>query len=285
MQHAKGVEVKPFLKRHSLIIGLVLLFLYTWTIDLSNSGILPFEVPFPIYITLGWGFIFASLLMTWLTLGRDEAVKLFKRLLIWRVGWKWFLAAFLIEPFCIAAGVYLNAALTRTPPDFSAVMAYQIFGESASLPLFFLPFFLLDLITNGEEMGWRGYALPRLQVKYSALASSLILGAIWGFWHLPKYITHFSTITFFWSMLHFLAFAVILTWLYNNTKGSLLIVAVSHAISNTVGVFVPMANTVSSGNMGSYIFYVFFEVLAAVVVTVLAGPANLSRMEEKQIQE
>lgn len=277
--------MNTFLKRHSLIIGLILMFLYTWTIDLSNSGVLPFKVPFPIYITLGWGFVFASLLMTWRTLGKTEAVKLFKRFFLWRVGWKWFLAALLIGPFCVVAGVYLNAAVTRTPPDFSAVMAYQIFGESASLPLFFLPFFLVDLITNGEEMGWRGYVLPRLQVKYSALASSLILGVIWAFWHLPKYASHFSTITFFWPMLHFLAFAVIQTWLYNNTKGSLLIVAVSHAISNTVGAFVPMANTISSENMGSYIFYVLFEVLAAIVVTVLAGPADLSRTDEKQIQE
>jgi hypothetical protein len=66
--------VKAFLNRHSLVIGLILMFLYTWTIDLANSGVLPFEVPFPIYITLGWGFIFASLLMTWLTLSKDETV-------------------------------------------------------------------------------------------------------------------------------------------------------------------------------------------------------------------
>ncbi|HNS62744.1 MAG TPA: hypothetical protein PKK96_17235, partial [Anaerolineales bacterium] len=72
--------------------------------------------------------------------------------------------------------------------------------------------------------------------------------------------------------------------LYNNTKGSLLIVAVCHAISNTVGVFMPLGNTSSSENMGSYIFYVLFEVLAAIVVTVVAGSARLSRTEEKQIQ-
>ncbi|MCK6583301.1 MAG: CPBP family intramembrane metalloprotease [Anaerolineales bacterium] len=274
-----------FLKRHSLIIGLVLMFLYTWTIDLSNSGVMPFEVPFPIYITLGWGFIFASLLMTGLTLGRDAVITLLKRFLIWRVGWRWFLAALLLEPFCIVSGVYLNAAFARIPPDFSEAMAYQIFGASASPLLFFPVFFLFDLITNGEEMGWRGYVLPRLQAKYNALTSTLILGAIWAFWHLPKYITHFNATAFGWAALHFLSFAVIQTWLYNNTRGSLLIVAVSHAISNAVGVFMPMANTVSSENMGSYIFYVLFEVLAAIVITVVAGPARLSRTEEKQVQE
>lgn len=277
--------MKNFLKRRSVIVGLVLMFLYTWTIDLSNSGILPFEVPFPIYITLGWGFIFAALLMTWLTLGRDETTKLFKRFFLWRVGWKWFLAALLLQPACIVAGVYLNAVLTRTPPDFSVTMAYQIFGASASPPVSFPVFFLFDLLTNGEEMGWRGYVLPRLQAKYNALTASLFLGVIWAFWHLPKYVTHFDATAFGWAVLHFLAFAVIQTWLYNNTRGSLLVVAVSHAISNAAGVFMPMANTASGENMGPYILYVLLEVLTAMVVTVLAGAANLSRTEERQRQE
>ena len=277
-------SASQFLKRYSLVIGILLMFLYTWTIDLSNVGILPFQFPFPIYITLGWGFIFASVIMTGLTLGKDAVIVLLKRYLQWRVGWKWFLAALLLKPTFIIAGVYLDAALTRVPPDFSNVIAYELFGESASLPLFFLPFFLVEIIINGEEIGWRGYVLPRLQAKYNALASTLILGVIWGFWHLPKYITHFSIVTVGWAMLHFLAFAVILTWLYNNTKGSLLMVAICHAISNTVAIFMPMANTVSSEHMGSYIIYVLLEVVAAVVIIFVAGPARLSRTEEKQMQ-
>lgn len=274
----------PFLKRHSMIIGLALMFLFTWPIDLSNAGILPFKVPFAVYLTLGWGFIFASLLMTGLTLGREAVITMLKRYLIWRVGLQWLLAALLLEPACILGGVILHAALTQTTPDFNAVMAYRIFGTPASLLLFFLPFFLVDLVTNGEEMGWRGYILPRLQAKHAALTSSLILGVVWGFWHLPKYIVHFSPSTFAWSILHFMAFAVLLTWLYNNARGSLLVVAVCHAISNTVAVFLPIANMASGENMGSYIFYVLFEVTAAIVVTVVAGPARLSRTKAMQVQ-
>ena len=277
--------MKSYLKRHSLVIGIILMFLYTWTIDLANSGTLPIHFPFAIYITLGWGFIFASLLMTGLTLGKDAVIILLKRFLLWRVGWKWFLAALLLEPVFVIAGVYVNAALTQVSPDFSSVIAYQLFGASANLPLFILPFFLMDLITNGEEMGWRGYVLPRLQAKYSALTSTLILGVIWGFWHLPKFISHFDAVAFAWFMLHIMAVAVLYTWLYNNTKGSLLMVALFHAVSNTTGVFMPMANTISSGNMGAYIIHVLLEVIAAIVVTFIAGPAQLSRTEEKQIQE
>jgi membrane protease YdiL (CAAX protease family) len=133
-------------------------------------------------------------------------------------------------------------------------------------------------------MGWRGYVLPRLQAKYNALISTLILGVIWGIWHLPKFIAHFDVVAFAWFMLHIMAFSVILTWLYNNTNGSLLIVAVCHAVSNTTGVFMPMASTVSSEHMGSYIIYVLLEVIAAIVVTVVAGPARLSRTEAMQAQ-
>ena len=274
-----------FLKRHSLVIGIILMFLYTWTIDLANADILPIQVPFPIYITLGWGFIFASLLMTGLTLGKEAVTALLKRYVQWRVGWKWFLVALFLEPVFVVTGVYINALVTRVPPDFSSVMAHDIFGTSANLLLFILPFFLVEIITNGEEMGWRGYVLPRLQAKYSALSSTLILGVIWGIWHLPKFLSNFDIVDFGWFMVHIMAFAVILTWLYNNTKGSLLMVAVCHAVSNTAGVFMPMASTVSSENMGSYIIYILLEVLAAIAIIAIAGPARLSRIEPMQIQE
>lgn len=274
-----------FLKRYSLVIGIVLMFALTWPIDLANSGIVPIQFPFIVYLFLGWGFIFASVIMTGLTLGKDGVVALLKRYVQWRVGWQWYLAAFLLAPSLIVLAVYINAALVGVPPDFSTVMAHKIFGASAYLPLFILPFFLVDLISNGEEMGWRGYVLPRLQAKYSALTSTLILGVIWGFWHLPKYLSHWNTVSFAWFMVHTMAYAVILTWLYNNTKGSLLLVAISHASSNTAGVFMPMANTVSSENMGAYIIFVLLEVITAVMIIIVTGPERFSRTEPMQAQE
>ena len=269
-------QSKEFLKRHSLVIGIVLMFLFTWIIDLANSGILPIQFPFIVYLFLGWGFVFASVIMTGLTLGKEGVIALLKRYLQWRVGWKWYLAAFGLAPALWVAGVYLYAALTRVSPDFSKIMAYKIFGESANLPLFVLPFFLIDLITNGEEIGWRGYVLPRLQAKYNALTSTLILGIIWSLWHLPKFLSHFNIGAFIWFMLHVLAFAIILTWLYNSTNGSLLLVSICHAASNTIGIFLPVANTTSGENMGAYITIVLLEIIAAVIVIAISGTARLS---------
>jgi len=271
-----------FLKRHSLVIGILLMFLLTWPIDLANSRLLPFQFPFVIYLFLGYGFIFASLIMTGLALGKDAVITLLKRFLIWRVGWKWYLVALLLFPAVETVAVMLNAALTQTPADFSRVVAYKVFGESANLALFIVPFFLIDAVSNGEEMGWRGYVLPRLQAKYSALASSLIVGLIWGFWHFPKFLAEGWDGSLLWYMVATMAKAVLFTWLYNNTKGSLLLVTFFHAASN-LGIFLPIANTAEG--QSAYITAIILEVIAAVVVTVIAGPARLSRTEPKQIQE
>lgn len=273
-----------FLKRHSLIIGLLLMFLLTWPTELANSGVLPVHVPFAVGVTLGWGLSVAALIMTGLTLGREAVIALLKRFLIWRVSARWYLVAFLLFPAVFTSAVLLNASLTRTMPDFSTVYAHQIFGASASLPVFVLPFFLFDLLTNGEEMGWRGYVLPRLQAKHSALVSSLIVGVIWGFWHLPKYLGPAASGSFAWLMVKVLADGVIYTWLYNNTNGSLLLAAILHTAGNTAGVFLPMASTASGANLGAYITAIAVEILVAIPILMSAGASQLSRSQPKQVQ-
>ncbi len=274
-----------FIKRHSLVLGIVLMFLFTWPIDLANSGVLPIQIPLVVTLFLGWGFVFASVIMTGLTLGKDGVAKLLKRFLIVRVGWKWYLVAVSFGPAALLGGIYLNAALTGVSPDFSGLMVYKILGKSAILPLMILPWFLYEVIANGEEIGWRGYILPRLQTKFNALTSSLILGLIWGFWHLPKYLSHFSIVSFGWAMIHFLALAVVLTWIYNGTRGSLLLVTMVHAAGNTASMFLPVANTTTNENMGAYIAFVLLEVVAALVIIVFAGAKRLSRTEPMQKSE
>lgn len=278
-------KISEFLKRYSLVIGIGLMFLLTWPLDLVNSGIIQLDIPFIVLLFLGWGFVVASLIMTRLTLGRTGVISLLKRFLQWRVGWKWYLVAFFLKPLLVALGVLGHGLVTGIKPDFSDITAYDLFGEGATLWLFVVPFFLIDLITNGEEIGWRGYVLPRLQKKFNALTSSLILGVIWGLWHLLRFLPHWDPVSFAWFMVHILAFSVILTWVYNGTKGSLLMVAIMHASSNTAGIFFPMASTASSENMGSYLGYVLFEVLAAIIVVIATGPARLSRTEDTQILE
>jgi membrane protease YdiL (CAAX protease family) len=270
------------LKRYSLPIGILLMFLLTWPIDLANSDVLPFQFPFLVYLFLGWGFIFASLIMTGLTLGKEAVITLLKRFLIWRVGWKWYLVI-LLQPTLQILSILLNSLIANTPIDFSGVFAYKIFGPAANLPLLFLPFLLSDAITNGEEMGWRGYVLPRLQAKYNALISSLILGVIWAVWHLPKFLPD-NTSSFGLFAIRTIIVTVIYTWIYNGTKGSLLLVTLFHAAANAGGVFLPVANTISGENSGALIIEIMLQFIAVMIIIYYAGTDRLSRTAPKQIQ-
>jgi membrane protease YdiL (CAAX protease family) len=246
--------------------------------------VLPFQVPFVIYLFLGWGFIFASLIMTGLTLGRDAVITLLKRFLIWRVSWKWYLVVLLLMPAIQFVSIILNSILTKTPIDFSNIYARNIFGTAENLAIFILPFFLIDFIANGEEMGWRGYVLPRLQARHNALISSLILGVIWGFWHLPKFLAPGNDSSFLVFMLATVVKALMYTWIYNSTGGSLLMVTLFHATGNTGGVFLPVGTTVSGENTGTFVIQLVIEILVAALIVFYAGAERLSRTEPKQVQ-
>src|SRR5258706_3881702 len=110
-------QTTAFLKRHSLVLGIVLMFLFTWPLDLVNSGIVKIDIPFIFLLFLGWGFGLASVIMTGLTLGKQGVVLLLKRYIQWRVDWKWYLAAFLLEPTLQVLGVYGNVLITGVAPD------------------------------------------------------------------------------------------------------------------------------------------------------------------------
>jgi membrane protease YdiL (CAAX protease family) len=132
-------------------------------------------------------------------------------------------------PFLLAlAGYGLYLLLGGSPTE----------GWQWSSPLLFVAtvLFIFFLCGGQEEAGWRGFALPRLQARYSALLSSLILGVIWALWHLPNFFlpgTTQSELPILWFMLLVPALTVILTWILNNTRGSLLPVMLFHAAVNT----------------------------------------------------
>jgi len=117
----------------------------------------------------------------------------------------------------------------------------------------------------GEELGWRGYALPRLQSSFQALGASLVLGAIWALWHAPQWLIPGARITLFpLFFVRIIAESVFLTWLYNNTGRSLLIVILAHVGMNlSVVRLVPFGQ----GNVaGQSIYMLFFCAVAALIV-------------------
>ena len=142
------------------------------------------------------------------------------------------------------------------------------------------PLYLLSPLSGacGEELGWRGYALPRLQAGRSALLASLVLGMLIVGWHLPKFVADQIS----WSeTVGILASAILFTWLFNNTNGSVLLAMVFHASGNTFPIFfVPMFSEADQVRLGWLAAAVFC--VAAVTVVLATGPAHLSRSHRKQ---
>jgi membrane protease YdiL (CAAX protease family) len=206
--------------------------------------------------------------------GRAGVRKLLRRLLMWRVGAGWWVAVVLLSTLSVAA-VGLSVLVGGDTPDLDVTIPGVVF--------LFL-FSIFPGSAGGEEIGWRGFALPHLQRAGSALAASVVLGAAWGVWHLPLYLlgTDNRPLGLFpaWVLLT-VAASVILTWMYNGTGGSLLIVVLFHAASNlplTV-LLEPLEDQVAQ----PFLIYVALMVLAAAFVVAAVGPANLSRTHARQI--
>jgi membrane protease YdiL (CAAX protease family) len=172
--------------------------------------------------------------------GREGLKAFFGRVIKWRVRWVWYLAVLLLPlmrgviPVAVAYGL-INRSL---PPFAGPVLGAPPWPDA----LWF--FFYILLIGGGqEELGWRGYALPKLQTRHSALVSSLIVGVAWSMWHLPMMFIPGSSLygTPFISYLIILTVqSVVYTWVYNGT-GSILLCVLLHTWSNFVAAYFVVA--------------------------------------------
>lgn len=135
-------------------------------------------------------------------------------------------------------------------------------------------------IVNGEEIGWRGFALPRMQARHSPLIANLLLGILWATFHLPLFWTPGSS----QREIGLLAYPVITVmggilfgWIYNNTRGSLLLAYLFHAAQNTWTQILPIG---TSGAL--FWFPMGMMTVVAVLVVIVYGP-RLTRKLESEI--
>jgi uncharacterized protein len=264
-------------KRHPIITFFVLTYALSWILEsplvfLRDSAtdtqrlvliILASNVPSVVAIVL-----------TAIVLGRGALRKLLGRLLIWRVDPRWYLVV-MLGPVALAVGVVALNTLLGGPASG--------LGMSLLSAAIFLGFSIFPGSALGEEIGWRGYALPRLQDGRSALGASLIIGPIWALWHLPLWLTGEPGRTpTLYAAFVVSAFAMsgILTWVYNSTGGSLLMVGLLHATVNLpITLFI---DELGSRATVPILLYFALLVVAAIVVVVMAGPKHLSRKRKKQ---
>jgi membrane protease YdiL (CAAX protease family) len=218
----------------------------------SSLGLFPYTVPFIavalLFILSAFtGPTLAAFMMTGVVSGRSGMRQLLRRYIQWRAGFQWYLLVLLGYPVVLVIGASL--VLGATP-------LHALLQKWPLLLTSYLPAVLGGLIiTLGEEPGWRGFALPRLQEQRHPVLASLMLGVLHAFWHLPAFFIPFLGLGSFSGLrLAILvvggtASTVLWTWVFNNTKGSLLIAMLVHSASDASVKFV-FITLVASASLG-----------------------------------
>jgi uncharacterized protein len=242
----------------SLVVFFLLAFGISWVVwiptALASYGLISVQIPPGISGLLGaFGPLIATLVATAIYDGKAGFSILFKRMLIWRVGIQWYLFVLFLPVILSLAKTRIAVVMGSAVPDFSQPLFVQLYPLPPELLnsypfIMFLPFVFLQQMlfgsSMGEEPGWRGYALPRMQTHRNSLRASLLLGLLWSVWHFPLWLTegHPLSETFLgWSVLGLMAMAVLFTWVYNNTKGSLLLALLFHTSIATTDLFLSTA--------------------------------------------
>ena len=272
----RRVHTQSLVRRHPLISFFVLTYAVAWLLW-APLVIFRNQLPGPLGFVLGLlGTLVPStlgLLFVGLLRGRPGVRRVLRRLVHGRIGLRWYLAVLALAMLA-PLGLGLSILMGGEAP----VVDKTIFGI-----LFLFAFHIFPGSALGEEIGLRGFALPRMQARQSALKASLVIGILWGSWHLPLWLTGTEShpISLFVPfVVSVIATSVLCTWLYNNTGGSLLIIVLFHAAAN-----LPL--TVLFERLGAqpFLIYVALNVLAAAAVVIATGAEHLSRTAHRQIEQ
>ncbi len=222
----------------------VLAFAWSWSIGFVAMHV---QARFPILSTplmmlSGFGPSLAGIAIVATLSTREKFRGWLARCLNWRIGWRWFAFAFALPPAVMLLALAIHSALGGAMPVFTA---------ADHIPLAIANFGLVLLIGGplGEEFGWRGYAMPALADKLGWRAASLVVGIIWGLWHLPLFFmasTAQSHMPIPLFMLNILAGSVVFGWLSERTARSVLPALTLHTSLNAwagILIIVPTATT------------------------------------------
>jgi hypothetical protein len=211
-----------------------------------------------------------AIFLTWKKEGVSGLRLLGRRIIQFKLGWRWYVFTFLIVIAGTAGQLTINKLIGNT---FNGILFLTQLGN-------FLPLLILGPLS--EEIGWRGYALGRLQTRWNALTSSLIVGLVWALWHLPLFMMvgtsqHEWGLPFFGFLVGLMANSIIYTWLYNNTHQSLWSAILLHWLWT-------YATQVLYSGVTRSPLYNWLEclpyVIMAVVVVLIWKPQTLSRSQK-----
>ena len=283
--------IKQIIIQHPLFFFFLISYVGSWIILipylLSLWGILQGDYSILYIIKPFTGPTLAAIIMTRLTEGKEGLHHLRERLKQRHAGRQWYLLILLGVPLLLLLGVIVQPGNLASFRGLTPALL-------VSYPLnFFVVFFGVAL---PEEIGWRGYALPRMQPRYGPLKATLLLGILWSFWHLLFFLTpahgggpDVGFTSFLTDFLIFtvmvVAFSIIFTWVFNHTGGSIFIANLLHASIDTPQlVWIPLFPLVgeTSLNIANLIGFV---IPALLIVIVTHGRLGYQQAQDNPLDE
>lgn len=247
----------------NLLLFFVITFIWSWALWLPEVlwGFRLYLAPF--------GPTISAFILTYINEGSNGVKVLLKRGIDLSFKKVWLIPIFLLMPAIVGLSLLLAIFSGESVPAIPFL----------SQPFIIIPAFFYILFLGGplaEEFGWRGYALDRLQVKYNALTSSIILGILWGLWHLPLFFMKgqdmYRNVPIWGFILGTVFLSILFTWIYNNTSRSILAVLLFHTTSNLAHFIFPAMATRFGG-----IYSVILNIVVVVVILIVFGARRMVR--------
>lgn len=254
-----------------LISWIIWLPLYAPAFGYRELPVIPFQ-----HALGGLGPLIAAFLTTRIYGQKRETIQLFKKMV--QVKPVIYLLLALLSPFVLALiAALISNVLNGTPVQLSGLFRNSEFPEFNLLVLFI---YNLIFFGFGEEVGWRGFALPRFQVRFNAFTASLVITLFWAVWHWPLFLyrpgyTTMELTGIIGWILSLLTGSLLLTWFYNSSRASLLICATFHATID-----IPFTAEIADANLMNYLGILI--TLWGILTVLIFKPTNLSRGERIQ---
>jgi membrane protease YdiL (CAAX protease family) len=266
------MDDRPTLRIAIIFISLV--FVFTWGINiplaLASHHQIKFSVPRWIEITSTLSPGVVAILMTALLNKKAGLKRLLSKITNWRLNIKWYLFVILLPASCVVPSLFIYSHFLHKPLDLSEWY----------LP-FILFFIFMPFSPLWEEIGWRGFLLPILEAKFRSFTAAIVLGLIWGIWHIPMYLTHNpegsrTGLFLIYFVMGTVPITVLFVWLFNRT-GSLLVTIFFHAAINaTFALFAKLP----TGELRPFIYtMVIFTMIATWILWKTKG--MLGQLETK----
>lgn len=269
----------------SLWIFFVLAYALSWVfwipaILLNSKSLLILTII--LYFVGGFGPTVAGVIMIDRTQDKEGQRAFLRRLFNFKqIGGWWHALIFLMFPFLALLTIMVYQLILGSRPSLPALEGITSQPEQ----LLGLPIIALQAILVGplsEEIGWRGFALDRLQQRWNALASSLVLGVLWALWHTPLFFIKgtmyndwgFETGLFWIFLIRMVSLSLFMTWVYNNNKHSILSAVLLHFMFNfTFGFFHPAPDEL-------HLYGTLLFIILAIAVTMIWGAKTLTRQRD-----